>query len=59
MNVYECVYYSRHIKVRALSSYQAQQLAVERLGVKPKDAYRISVLLVEKDGAPVVHKPDF
>lgn len=53
MNGYICLWRGKRVEVYANSTYAAQQKAAELL--KTKKTYEITVVLAEKDGAPVVH----
>ena len=53
MNGYICLWRDKRVEVYAPTSYAAQQEAAKRLGAKK--TYEITVVLAEKDGAPVVH----
>ena len=48
-------YNQSRCEVYAESSFQAQRLVAEKLHVKPKNMHKISVVLAETDGVPVVH----
>lgn len=57
MNVYICFYQGKRYEVLANSSYGAQKkCAAEN---KIKNGYEIGVVLAEKDGIQVIHKPSF
>lgn len=58
-NGYVCFYESKRIEVTSDTSYHAQLKAAEMLKVKPKNRHKITVVLAEKDGEPVVHLPLF
>lgn len=47
----------KQVEVYAASSYAAQQEGARLLGVPAKKAWKCSPVLCEKDGVPVVHKP--
>ena len=53
MNEYIAFYKGKDCVVFADTSYEAQQFAVAVL--KPRRRYDITVMLVEKDGVPVIH----
>ena len=55
MNGYVCFYKGKRTEVYAESSYKARQKAAEIF--KAKRALDVTVVLAEKDGAPVVHIP--
>jgi len=55
MNGYIAFYKNRKIEVYAETSYEAQQKAAEIF--KAKKSYQVTVVLAEKDGQQVVHKP--
>ena len=57
MNGYLAFYKDKQIEVRALSSYQAQQVAVALF--KPRKPHAVSVMLCEKPGEQVTHAPLF
>jgi|TARA_R110000751_G_scaffold5461_1_gene24792 hypothetical protein len=53
MNEYVAFYKGKDCVVFADTSYEAQQFAAAVL--KPRRPYDITVVLVEKDGVPVIH----
>ena len=53
LNGYIAFYRGRRTEVYAESSYLAQQSAAKLM--KAKKAYEVTVVLAEKDGAPVIH----
>jgi len=55
MNTYIAFYAGRQIEIKADTSYSAQ-LAAAKL-FKAKHSYKVTVILVEKNGAPVTHSP--
>ncbi len=58
-HVYGAIYKGRETTVEARTSYEAQQKAAALFRVKPGQEYKVTVMLVEKDGQPVVHIADF
>lgn len=60
MNGYVCIWNGQRTEVYADTLYKAKQKAIEefskatRKKVRP---YQVSVMLAEKDGETVVHKP--
>ena len=57
MNGYVAFWRGKRCEVEAASSFEAQKLAAAQF--KAKKPYEVSVVLAEKDGEPVVHKPLF
>ena len=57
MNGYVCFYKGKRYEMYADSAYGAQQTCAKLY--KIKKSYDITVVLAEKDGQQVVHKPDF
>ena len=53
MNGYKAFYRGKSIEVQAETSYKAQQKAAEIF--KARKSYDVTVMLAEKDGAPVIH----
>jgi hypothetical protein len=56
MNVYICFYKHYRVEVYADTSYEAQCKAQKIL--KVRKGFDISVILAEKEGTPVIHKPE-
>ena len=56
MNGYIAFYRGKSLNVQADTSYQAQQKAAALF--KARKSYEVTVVLAEKDGQPVVHKPE-
>ena len=56
MNGYIAFYRGKSVNVQADTSYQAQQKAAALF--KARKSYEVTVVLAEKDGQPVVHKPE-
>lgn len=54
-NGYICFYNGKRVEVRAPTTYAAQEKAAAMLGVKK--AYKVTVMLAEKDGQTVTHSP--
>lgn len=57
MNGYKAYYKGKETEVYAESAYGAQLKAAKLLGAKK--SYDVTVMLAEKDGEQIVHKPDF
>jgi hypothetical protein len=57
MNTYKAFHKGREIEVQAETSYKAQQLAAQQF--KAKKSYDVTVVIVAKDGEPIVHIADF
>lgn len=57
MNGYVCFYHGKQCEVYADTSREAQKKAA--VIFKAKKDYEIVVMIAEKNGEPVVHKPDF
>ena len=57
MNGYVTFYKDKRHEVYAKSSWEAQEIAAKFF--KAKKAYHVTVVLAEKDGEQVVHKPMF
>lgn len=55
MNGYICFYKGKQLEVYANTSYEAQQKAAKEF--KAKKSYQVTVVLAEKNGEQVVHKP--
>jgi len=53
MNGYICSMNGRRVDLYAKTSYEAQCLAAVKLGVKPKNQYKIVVILAEKNNETV------
>ena len=56
-NGYLCFHKSRRVEVFANTSYEAQQLAVEKLRLKPHKRCEVAVVLAVKAGEVVEHDP--
>jgi hypothetical protein len=54
-NVYQAFYKGRVINVVEDTSYEAQKTAARAF--EAKHSYEVAVVLVEKDGEKIVHKP--
>jgi hypothetical protein len=52
---YIASYKGKRVEVYAPTILQARNIAASKLGVKPKNAYKIAIMLAEKNGQPVVH----
>ena len=53
---YVCFYKGKRIEVRALRSFDAQEIAAKIFRVKAKKSHEVSVYLAEKPtGEPVIH----
>ena len=59
MNGYKVFYRNKTADIYAETIRGAQLKAAALWRVKPARQYQISVHLCEKDGAPVIHTPDF
>lgn len=57
MNGYKAFYKGKNIEVYAKTSLEAQEKAATIF--KAKKSYQVNVILCEKEGAPVIHKPLF
>ena len=57
MNGYIAYYKGKKIEVRADTAYKAQLEAAKQFGVRAQDSWKVTVVLAEKDGVPVVHAP--
>ena len=57
MNGYKAFYKGKSIEVEAESSYKAQLKAAEVF--RAKKSYQVNVILCEKEGEQVIHKPLF
>lgn len=57
MNGYICFFGGKRVEVHATSTYEAQKKAAAVLRVSEKKRSQITVVLAEKQGEPVVHKP--
>lgn len=55
MNGYVCFFKGKEIEVMAETSYAAQKDAAVQFGTKKE--YMVTVVLAEKDGKQVTHKP--
>lgn len=55
MNGYKAFYNNKTTEVYADTSLQARDKAAAFWKVKPKDAYKVTVVLCEQDGKQVVH----
>ena len=58
---YVCFWKGKRCEVRALRTFDAQELARQQFqkGTRAKvKAYEVTVMLAEKDGQPVVHHAD-
>lgn len=55
MNGYVCFWKGKRVEVYADTTLQARDKACAML--KVRKAYEVTVVLAEKDGAPVVHTP--
>jgi len=55
MSGYLCYYKNEIAEVHAETSYKAQLEAAQLLRVNDKNRYKITVVLCERKGAPVVH----
>ena len=55
MFTYIAFYKGKQITVNALRSYDAQLIASKIF--KAKKSYEVTVMLVSKDGEPVIHDP--
>ena len=53
MNGYVCFFKGKRIEVYANTSYEAQKKAAEIF--RAKKSYEVTVIIAEKDGAPVIH----
>ena len=56
MNGYIAFYRGKSLNVEAETSYAAQKKAAALF--KARKSYEVTVVLAEKDGQPVVHKPE-
>lgn len=54
---YLCFYKNRRMEVYASSIYAAQLIAAKHLGAKK--SWEVTVMLAERNGEVVVHKPTF
>lgn len=54
-NGYVCFHKSRRVEVFADTSYEAQQLAAEKLRLPPKKRCEVAVVLATNGGEQVVH----
>jgi hypothetical protein len=59
MNGYLAFYKGKKKEVYAATSYEAQTLAAKLFKVKEKKQHEVTVVLCEKDGKQVIHKPNF
>lgn len=55
MNGYVCLYHGNRTEVHANTSFEAQKKAAAIF--KAKNQYEVTVVLAEKDGEQVVHRP--
>jgi hypothetical protein len=55
MNIYVALYKGRRLEVDAETSLEAQNKAAVQF--KAKKSFDVTVVLAEKDGRQVVHKP--
>lgn len=55
MNTYHAFYKGKTIEIEAETSYKAQLAAASKF--KAKKSYEVTVVLVAKEGVPVVHLP--
>lgn len=55
MNTYEAFYRGKRTEVKAMTSLKAQEIAADQF--KAKKRYDVVVVLVEKEGQSIVHKP--
>jgi hypothetical protein len=55
MNGYICFYKGKQFEVYANTSYEAQRKCAKENNIKK--SYEITVVLAEKEGDQVVHKP--
>lgn len=53
MNGYVCFFKGKRIEVYANTSYDAQKKAAEIF--RAKKSYEVTVVIAEKDGAPIIH----
>lgn len=53
LNKYKCFWRGKTAEVDAGTSLQAQLMAAKKLGARK--SYEVTVMLLEKDGAPVAH----
>lgn len=57
MNTYVAFYYGRKLMFKAKTKLAAQTTAAQAFKLKPKHAYRVAIVLVEKDGQAVAVDP--
>jgi hypothetical protein len=55
MNKYKCFYNGKEFDVESDTTYHAQCKCAKENKITEKQQYRITVMLVEKDGKEVVH----
>ena len=58
LNGYVGFYKGKRYETYADTSYHAQQQIAKEHGIKTKDAWQITVILAEKEGQPVIHRPE-
>lgn len=58
-NGYIAFYKGKKVEVMADTAFQAQTTAAQFFKVKPGKSYEVNVVLVEKDGKQVTHRPLF
>ena len=59
MNGYVCFYKGKKFEVAADTTYSAQIICAQEHNIKDKDRHKITVVLAEKNGKQVTHKPLF
>jgi hypothetical protein len=59
MNGYIAIYQGKRTEIYAESLYAAKVEAIRALKVPKSKTGLLSVMLAEKDGAPVIHTPNF
>lgn len=55
MNLYKVFFDKRSFEVYGDNQYEAQQKAVKLFGLKPKSAYKITIVLLKKNGVDIMH----
>ena len=55
MFTYIAFYRGKQIEVKALRSFDAQEIAAKQF--KARKSYEVTVMLAAKDGEPVIHHP--
>ena len=55
MNGYKAFYSGKSIEIKASTSYNAQQIAATRFKLRPGNAWKVTVVLCEKNGEQVSH----